>query len=117
MYNPTEIEKEILEFWDKKKTFEKLMKKLETSKKKFSFYEGPPTANNEFGVHHALGRTYKDLFLRYKAMQGFKQRRQAGFDAQGLWVEVEVELYSLISKVVNKVQLLPHCEVRCRRTV
>ena len=53
--------------------------------------DGPITANNPMGVHHAWGRTLKDLYQRYKNMQGFKQRFQNGFDCQGLWVEVEVE--------------------------
>ncbi|MBI2936292.1 MAG: isoleucine--tRNA ligase, partial [Chloroflexi bacterium] len=56
-----------------------------------SFMDGPITANNPMGVHHAWGRTYKDLFQRYKTMQGFRQRYQNGFDGQGLWIEVEVE--------------------------
>src|SRR5215212_9622271 len=53
--------------------------------------DGPITANNPMGVHHCWGRTLKDVFQRYKAMQGFDQRYQNGFDCQGLWVEVEVE--------------------------
>ena len=57
----------------------------------FSFIDGPITANNPMGVHHGWGRTYKDLFQRYHAMLGKKQRFQNGFDCQGLWVEVEVE--------------------------
>ncbi|MBI3631269.1 MAG: class I tRNA ligase family protein, partial [Candidatus Staskawiczbacteria bacterium] len=60
-------------------------------KERWSFLDGPITANNPMGVHHAWGRTYKDLFQRYKAMQGYEQRYQNGFDCQGLWVEVEVE--------------------------
>jgi isoleucyl-tRNA synthetase len=89
-YNPVAIEKEILEFWKKNETFKKLVKK-NSKGKTFSFIDGPITANNPMGVHHAWGRTLKDLFLRYKAMQGFNQRFQNGFDCQGLWVEVEVE--------------------------
>ncbi len=88
--NLPKIEKEILEFWEKNKTFDKLRAKNQ-GKKKWSFLDGPITANNPMGVHHAWGRTYKDLFQRYKAMQGFDQRFQNGFDCQGLWVEVEVE--------------------------
>ena len=88
-YNPGEIEKEILKFWEKNKIFEKLMERK--SKKRFSFLDGPITANNPMGIHHALGRTYKDLFLRFKSMQGFEERRQNGFDCQGLWIEREVE--------------------------
>jgi isoleucyl-tRNA synthetase len=53
--------------------------------------DGPPTANNPMGIHHAWGRTYKDLYLRFRGMQGFDTRRQPGFDCQGLWVEVGVE--------------------------
>ena len=57
----------------------------------FSFMDGPITANNPAGVHHAWGRTLKDVFQRYKALRGYDQRYQNGFDCQGLWVEVEVE--------------------------
>jgi len=89
-YNPVVVEKEILEFWKKNEIFKKLVKK-NSKGKRFSFIDGPITANNPMGVHHAWGRTLKDLFLRYKAMQGFNQRYQNGFDCQGLWVEVEVE--------------------------
>ena len=84
------IEEKILKFWHNKKIFEKLRKK-NRGKKNWSFLDGPITANNPMGVHHAWGRTYKDLFQRYRAMQGFDQRFQNGFDCQGLWVEVEVE--------------------------
>lgn len=90
MYNSQKIEKEILAFWEKNKIFDKLRKKNK-GKKRWSFIDGPITANNPMGVHHALGRTYKDLFQRFKAMQGFDQRFQNGFDCQGLWVEREEE--------------------------
>ncbi len=90
MYKPQETEKEILAFWEEKKIFEKLRKKNE-GKKRWSFIDGPITANNPMGVHHALGRTYKDMFQRFKAMQGYEQRFQNGFDCQGLWVEREEE--------------------------
>ena len=84
------VEQEILKFWQKNKVFEKLRKKNQ-AKAPWSFLDGPITANNPMGVHHAWGRTYKDVFQRYKAMRGFNQRFQNGFDCQGLWVEVEVE--------------------------
>ncbi|MDP3881274.1 MAG: isoleucine--tRNA ligase [Nanoarchaeota archaeon] len=90
MYNPQQTEKEILEFWSKNNIFNKLREKNK-GKKKWSFIDGPITANNPMGVHHAWGRTYKDLFQRFKAMQGFDQRFQNGFDCQGLWVEREEE--------------------------
>ncbi len=90
MYKPQEAEKEILKFWQHNKIFEKLRAKIK-GRKRWSFIDGPITANNPMGVHHAWGRTYKDLFQRFKAMQGFDQRFQNGFDCQGLWVEREEE--------------------------
>jgi isoleucyl-tRNA synthetase len=84
------LERSILEFWDKHGIFEK-RKKLNAGKKPWSFLDGPITANNPMGVHHAWGRTYKDVYNRYFAMTGHELRYQNGFDCQGLWVEVEVE--------------------------
>src|SRR5687768_1688193 len=84
------LEKEILQFWKETRAFEKLVEK-NRGKARWSFVDGPITANNPMGVHHAWGRTYKDLFQRFKAMQGYDQRYQNGFDCQGLWVEVNVE--------------------------
>ena len=85
-----QIEEEVLKFWEKNKIFEKLVRKNK-GKKRWSFLDGPITANNPMGVHHAWGRTYKDLFHRFKAMQGHEMRYQNGFDCQGLWVEREEE--------------------------
>ncbi|MCX6764561.1 MAG: isoleucine--tRNA ligase [Candidatus Nealsonbacteria bacterium] len=90
MLNFPENEKKILNFWKERKIFEKLREK-NRGKEPWSFLDGPITANNPMGVHHAWGRTYKDVFQRQKAMQGFDLRFQNGFDCQGLWVEVEVE--------------------------
>ena len=84
-------EKEILNWWYKSGVVKKYLNKNKNAKKRFSFMDGPITANNPMGVHHAWGRTLKDLYQRYKNMQGFKQRFQNGFDCQGLWIEVEVE--------------------------
>ncbi|MBN1314489.1 MAG: class I tRNA ligase family protein, partial [Anaerolineales bacterium] len=83
-------EHEILAFWDESDAFNKL-RQLRQDSPPFSFIDGPITANNPMGVHHAWGRTYKDLFQRFKAMQGHNLRWQNGFDCQGLWVEVNVE--------------------------
>ncbi len=85
------LEEKILRFWEKNKILPKYLEKNKASKKRFSFLDGPITANNPMGVHHAWGRTLKDLYQRYKSMQGFRERFQNGFDNQGLWVEVEVE--------------------------
>ncbi len=90
MYNPQIEELKVLKFWKDKKIFEKLREK-NRGNKKYSFLDGPITANNPMGVHHAWGRTYKDLFQRFKAMQGYDQRYQNGFDCQGLWIEREEE--------------------------
>lgn len=69
----------------------KYLSKNDASAKHFTFFDGPITANNPMGVHHGWGRTYKDLWQKYKNLRGYKQRFQNGFDCQGLWVEVEVE--------------------------
>src|SRR5262245_59822575 len=84
------LERATLEFWDDRHIFDKLRAK-NAGKPKWSFLDGPITANNPMGVHHAWGRTYKDAYNRYFAMTGHEQRYQNGFDCQGLWVEVEVE--------------------------
>ena len=83
-------EHEILEFWDQHQTFENL-RKIHQGEERWSFIDGPITANNPMGVHHGWGRTYKDLYNRYWTMRGRELRYQNGFDCQGLWVEVEVE--------------------------
>jgi isoleucyl-tRNA synthetase len=83
-------EHEILKFWEEINAFNQL-RALRAGGPRWSFIDGPITANNPMGVHHGWGRTYKDLFQRFKAMQGFDQRWQNGFDCQGLWIEVEVE--------------------------
>ncbi len=89
--NFPEMEKKWLKHWYKKGIDKKYREKNRNSKKYFSFLDGPITANNPMGVHHAWGRTYKDLWPRFYNLLGFKQRFQNGFDCQGLWVEVEVE--------------------------
>ena len=86
-----QMEKRILEWWTKNEIMKKYLTSNQESSKNWSFIDGPITANNPMGVHHAWGRSYKDLYQKYKTMQGFKQRYQNGFDGQGLWVEVEVE--------------------------
>ena len=88
--NFIDLEHEMLEFWDKEDIFNKL-RAQNVGNEHWSFLDGPITANNPMGVHHAWGRTYKDLFQRYHAMLGKELRYQNGFDCQGLWVEVEVE--------------------------
>ncbi|MEO7803246.1 MAG: isoleucine--tRNA ligase [Actinomycetota bacterium] len=83
-------EHDVLDLWRETQAFDKL-RKQNKGKAKWSFLDGPITANGFMGVHHAWGRTYKDVFQRYFAMNGYDQRWQNGFDCQGLWVEVQVE--------------------------
>ena len=85
------LEEDMLSWWNENDIPRKYRERNENSDKRWSFIDGPITANNPMGVHHAWGRSYKDLFLRFRNMQGYKQRFQNGFDGQGLWIEVEVE--------------------------
>ncbi len=89
-FDIVKLEHEILDFWKRTNAFEKL-RELRRGAPPWSFLDGPITANNPMGVHHAWGRTYKDVHQRYFAMAGHDLRYQNGFDCQGLWVEVEVE--------------------------
>ena len=84
------IEVGVLERWEQEGTFEQLRAKNRGGAK-WSFIDGPVTANKKLAVHTAWGRTLKDVFQRYKALKGFDQRYQNGFDCQGLWIEVGVE--------------------------
>jgi isoleucyl-tRNA synthetase len=83
-------EHRLLEFWARERVFDRL-REQRAGAPRWSFLDGPITANNPMGVHHAWGRAYKDAQQRYRAMRGFDQRFQNGFDCQGLWVEVNVE--------------------------
>lgn len=85
------MERDLIDWWNAERIIEKYLVRNNDSGKTFSFIDGPITANNPMGVHHAWGRSYKDIFQRYHNMLGEEQRFQNGFDAQGLWVEVEVE--------------------------
>lgn len=92
--NPTPdfiaLEKGMLKFWEENHCFEKLVKKNENGER-YRFLDGPMTANNPMGIHHAWGRTLKDVNIKYNSMHGKSCQFQNGFDAQGLWVEVETE--------------------------
>ena len=84
------LELEVLARWESERSFERL-RETNRGGKRWSFIDGPITANKKMGVHHMWGRTLKDVFVRFRAMQGFDQRYQNGFDCQGLWIEVGVE--------------------------
>jgi len=84
------LELEVLALWERERTFDRLRERNRGGPR-WSFLDGPITANKVMGVHHMWGRTLKDVFQRYKALCGFDQRYQNGFDCQGLWIEVGVE--------------------------
>jgi len=91
-FNLPEIEEKVLKFWKENQVFEKsVIFRQGRGKKRFVFFEGPPTANGRPGIHHVLSRVFKDVVLRYKTMRGFYVPRRAGWDTHGLPVEIGVE--------------------------
>jgi len=88
--NFAELEKEIISFWQSHDIFNKSITTRE-GKPSFTFYDGPPTANGKPGIHHVISRAIKDLMCRYKTLMGYQVYRKAGWDTQGLPVEIEVE--------------------------
>ncbi|MEE1001317.1 MAG: isoleucine--tRNA ligase [Bacteroidales bacterium] len=88
--NLTQISNEVLEKWQKEDTFRQTLKQREGSKP-YIFFEGPPSANGQPGIHHVMARTIKDIFCRYKSQKGFYVARKAGWDTHGLPVELGVE--------------------------
>jgi isoleucyl-tRNA synthetase len=86
-----QLEHDVQRFWDDNGVLSKYLKRNQDAAERWSFIDGPITANNPMGVHHAWGRSYKDLYNRFWTMRGRKLRYQQGFDCQGLWIEVEVE--------------------------
>src|SRR3989344_6309143 len=93
-FNLPELEEKILKFWKENNVFRKSVALRQAQGKKakpFRFFEGPPTANGRPGIHHVFGRSFKDIILRYKTMQGFLVNRKGGWDTHGLPVELEVE--------------------------
>ena len=97
MFKPVEpnpsfpaLEQSVLDFWRERQVFQKSLENS-AGKPQFTFYEGPPTANGRPGIHHVQARTYKDLFPRFRTMQGYNVPRKAGWDTHGLPVEIGVE--------------------------
>ncbi len=95
--NLADVNKEVLEEWKAEDLFHKSIEEREGCPQ-FIFFEGPPSANGHPGIHHVMGRTIKDIFLRYKTMQGFQVKRKAGWDTHGLPVELSVEKSLRITK-------------------
>jgi isoleucyl-tRNA synthetase len=88
--NLTKVANETLEFWEKENIFEKSITSRNENKP-FVFFEGPPSANGLPGIHHVMARAIKDIFCRYKTLQGFQVKRKAGWDTHGLPIELGVE--------------------------
>ena len=84
------IDKEILQWWDEHKIFEKSVEQR-SHDKRWVFYEGPPSANGMPGIHHVMARTIKDLFCRYQTLKGNRVERKGGWDTHGLPIELSVE--------------------------
>lgn len=89
-FNLPKAEEDVLKFWKEANVFEKSLLARKKGRK-FVFFEGPPTANGQPGIHHVLARAFKDIILRYKTMRGFYVPRRAGWDTHGLPVEIQVE--------------------------
>ncbi len=115
--NYSQIASEILEFWDKQQIFEKSVSNREGSPS-FTFYEGPPSANGTPGIHHVMARTVKDIFCRYKTLQGFQVKRKGGWDTHGLPVELQVEkLLGITKDDIGKKISVGEYNQKCRETV
>ncbi len=115
--NLPEVDKEILKFWKAHNTFEKSVTSRE-GKKPWVFYEGPPSANGMPGIHHVMGRAIKDIFCRYKTLQGFQVKRKAGWDTHGLPVELGVEKELGITKEdIGKKISVEDYNKACRKAV
>ena len=108
---------EILTFWKEEKIFEKSVSQREGSPS-FTFYEGPPSANGTPGIHHVMARTVKDIFCRFKTLQGFQVNRKGGWDTHGLPVELQVEKELGITKDdIGKKISIEEYNQKCRETV
>jgi isoleucyl-tRNA synthetase len=115
--HPASLAAEVLEFWKKENIFEKSVN-LREGAETFTFYEGPPSANGTPGIHHVMARTVKDIFCRFKTLQGFQVKRKGGWDTHGLPVELQVEKELGITKddIGKKISIAEYNQ-KCRDTV
>ncbi len=115
--NFPQIAADMLKFWEANSVFEKSVSEREGSPS-FTFFEGPPSANGTPGIHHVMARTIKDIFCRYKTMQGFQVKRKGGWDTHGLPVELQVEKELGITKEdIGKKISIEEYNQKCRETV
>ena len=115
--NGSKIAGDVLAFWKREKIFEHSIANREGSPA-FTFYEGPPSANGTPGIHHVMARTVKDIFCRYKTLQGFQVKRKGGWDTHGLPVELQVEKELGITKddIGRRISIAEY-NLKCRETV
>lgn len=115
--NFARIAEEVLDFWQKDEIFEKSVANREGAAT-FTFYEGPPSANGTPGIHHVMARTVKDIFCRYKTLQGYQVKRKGGWDTHGLPVELQVEkLLGITKDDIGKKISVAEYNQKCRETV
>ncbi len=112
-----QIENEIAQFWKSNAIFEKSIHERE-GKTPYVFYEGPPSANGMPGIHHVLARTIKDIFCRFKTIQGYQVKRKGGWDTHGLPVELQVEkLLGITKKDIGTKISVAEYNQKCREEV
>lgn len=112
-----EINRSVLEMWNKEKCFEKTISEREGAPK-FIFHEGPPSANGMPGIHHVMARAIKDVFCRYKTQKGFLVQRKAGWDTHGLPVELGVEkMLGITKEDIGKTITVEQYNAACRKEV
>ena len=115
--NLTDVADETLRFWEENDIFQKSISSR-SDKKPFVFFEGPPSANGLPGIHHVMGRAIKDIFCRYKTLQGFKVERKAGWDTHGLPIELGVEKELGITKEdIGKKITIEEYNQACKKAV
>jgi isoleucyl-tRNA synthetase len=115
--NLSQIGKDVLEFWQQNNIFEKSISSRPASNP-YTFYEGPPSANGMPGIHHAMARSIKDIFCRYKTLKGYQVKRKGGWDTHGLPIELAVEKSLGITKddIGKKISIEDYNEA-CRKEV
>src|SRR6476619_2735423 len=112
-----ELEEQVLQLWRKRNVFQRSMSER-WGGPEYVFYEGPPTANGRPGIHHVLARAFKDLFPRYKTMNGHFVLRKGGWDTHGLPVEIEVEKeLGIKNKSEIEVYGIAEFNKKCRESV
>lgn len=115
--NLSDINKDILHYWEENNVFHRSVEERQ-GHRSFVFYEGPPSANGMPGIHHVMARTIKDIFCRFKTMQGYQVKRKAGWDTHGLPVELGVEkMLGITKEDIGKNISVEQYNDACRREV